>query len=261
MDIFISELWPRYAPMRNVSLLLCAKPGAVHPWKDLAFKSKREIIMTFSIEMFFLVHENCFFYLWENPEDKYITAESLYICFIHSRVLFEDVNSVSLFPKPQVVCPCGLPPSPLPPTHTGEIAIEGKEIQERTRTKMQYAHRKTGKDKQFCWREWVGKDPKIIRGRELLVLYKSFNTLWDMGPKREKLIVPIWGYIVDFGMGLSYRPASLYVDWRARTRIPMPESTFSPQSGTMNLTSGQSHLFNIWRSSSESQLKPSCVVQ
>ena len=129
--------------------------------------------MKFSIELFYLVHENYLFYLWEQPEDKYITAESLYICFIHSRGLFEDVNSVSLFPKPQVVCPCGLPPPP-PHTHRRNFAM-GKKFKSERELRCSTHTGKIGKDKQYCWRERVGKDPKIKRRRESLVLYKSLR--------------------------------------------------------------------------------------
>jgi hypothetical protein len=45
------------------------------------------------------------------------------------------------------------------------------------------------------------------------------------------------GNIIDSVIGLSQWPAIAYVAWRAGTiDNPMPESTLSPQSGTMNLT-------------------------
>ncbi len=40
------------------------------------------------------------------------------------------------------------------------------------------------------------------------------------------------GYIVDSGIGFLYRPASL--SCRTGGDNPMPESTLSPQSGTIN---------------------------
>jgi hypothetical protein len=52
-----------------------------------------------------------------------------------------------------------------------------------------------------------------------------------------KFIVPERGDIVDFGIGLSYRPASL-CSLAGRYDNPMLESTLSPQSGTVNLASG-----------------------
>ncbi len=49
-----------------------------------------------------------------------------------------------------------------------------------------------------------------------------------------KFIVPEWGDEVDFGTGLSFRPANLY-SLAGRCDNPMPGSTLSSQSGTMNL--------------------------
>ncbi len=49
-----------------------------------------------------------------------------------------------------------------------------------------------------------------------------------------KFIVPDWGDKVDYGIGLSYPPTSL-VSLTGRYDNPMPLSTLSPQSGTMNL--------------------------
>jgi hypothetical protein len=40
---------------------------------------------------------------------------------------------------------------------------------------------------------------------------------WFFQCPAAKFIVPDWGNIVDSGLGLSYRPASLYVAWRAGT--------------------------------------------
>jgi hypothetical protein len=42
------------------------------------------------------------------------------------------------------------------------------------------------------------------------------------------------GNIFDFGIGLPYRPASLF-SLAGRSDNPIPELTLSPQSGTMNL--------------------------
>ncbi len=49
-----------------------------------------------------------------------------------------------------------------------------------------------------------------------------------------KFIVPDWGDKVDAGIGLSYLPARLH-GLAGRYDNPMPESTISPQRGTMNL--------------------------
>ncbi len=56
-----------------------------------------------------------------------------------------------------------------------------------------------------------------------------------------KFIVPYWGDNVDYGIGLSYRPATyslLYVAWRAGTYDnPITLSTLSPQSRITNRAS------------------------
>ncbi len=52
-----------------------------------------------------------------------------------------------------------------------------------------------------------------------------------------KFVVPEWEYIVDSGIGLSYRPASL-CSLADRLDNPMPESTLSAKSGTKNLAPG-----------------------
>jgi hypothetical protein len=50
-----------------------------------------------------------------------------------------------------------------------------------------------------------------------------------------EFIVPDWGDKVDFGIELSYRPASLRIRSLAGCDNPMPVSTLFPQSGAMNL--------------------------
>jgi hypothetical protein len=54
-----------------------------------------------------------------------------------------------------------------------------------------------------------------------------------------KFIVPDWGDKVDHGIGLSYRPAAGLHRLEGRYDNPMPESTLSPHSGTMNLATGK----------------------
>ncbi len=49
-----------------------------------------------------------------------------------------------------------------------------------------------------------------------------------------KFLVPAWEDIVDSGIGLSDRPASL-CSLAGQYDNPMQESTISPQSGTKNL--------------------------
>ncbi len=58
---------------------------------------------------------------------------------------------------------------------------------------------------------------------------------WEV--KSIKIYSPWMGDAVDSGIGMSYRPASL-CSLAGRYDNPMPESTLSPQSGTMNLTTG-----------------------
>jgi hypothetical protein len=54
----------------------------------------------------------------------------------------------------------------------------------------------------------------------------------DTKPEAE-FIVPDWGDKVNYGIGLSYRPAKLH-RLAGRHDNPMPVSTLSPQLGTMN---------------------------
>jgi hypothetical protein len=60
----------------------------------------------------------------------------------------------------------------------------------------------------------------------------------DPLPAEAKFIVPDGGDKVDYGLGLSYRPASLMA---GRYDNPMSKSTLSPQSGTKNLATGRPH--------------------
>jgi hypothetical protein len=53
----------------------------------------------------------------------------------------------------------------------------------------------------------------------------------------SKIHSPWLEYIFDSGIGLSYRPASL-CSLAGRYDNPVPELTLSPQSGTMNLSTG-----------------------
>jgi hypothetical protein len=43
MDIFIRELWPRYAPLRYGSLLHYTKPGAAPPEKAFPLRVKGKL--------------------------------------------------------------------------------------------------------------------------------------------------------------------------------------------------------------------------
>jgi hypothetical protein len=56
------------------------------------------------------------------------------------------------------------------------------------------------------------------------------------GFPEAKFLVPDWGYIVDSGIGLSYRSASLYIAWVA-LRQPNAGVDYIPQSGTKNSAS------------------------
>jgi len=52
---------------------------------------------------------------------------------------------------------------------------------------------------------------------------------------RSQMHSPGMEDIVDYGAGLSYRPAGLYIVWRAGTTNPMPEPTLSPQPPSQRL--------------------------
>jgi hypothetical protein len=59
-----------------------------------------------------------------------------------------------------------------------------------------------------------------------------------------KFVVTRKGNIVDSGIGLSYRPASL-CSLAGRYVNPMPESTLSHQSGTTNLATGSGMFYYV----------------
>ncbi len=66
----------------------------------------------------------------------------------------------------------------------------------------------------------------------------SLCSLWPVATRTQttttevKFLVPDWGEIVDYGVGLSYWPAVAFVAWRrAGTYSHMPESTISPSPG------------------------------
>jgi hypothetical protein len=55
---------------------------------------------------------------------------------------------------------------------------------------------------------------------------------------------PLLRDTVDYGIGLTYRPASI-CSLTGQYDNPMSKSTLSPQSGTMNLASGLSSPFRL----------------
>jgi hypothetical protein len=65
--------------------------------------------------------------------------------------------------------------------------------------------------------------------------YIGFQYFWTSRSPVAKFIVPVLGDIVDSGIGLSYRPASLCNPLAGRYNNPMPELILSPPSVTMNL--------------------------
>jgi hypothetical protein len=63
----------------------------------------------------------------------------------------------------------------------------------------------------------------------------QISNLKKNGGSRETILVPDWGYKVDFGTGLSYRPDRLHRLAGGPVRQPYAIVGFIPQSWTMNL--------------------------
>ncbi len=93
----------------------------------------------------------------------------------------------------------------------------------------------------------------LLKGGFFLIFQVLFSTLFQLPPlrfpvsedgieTRGQIRSPWLGTIVDSGIELSYRPASLY-SLSGRYDNPMPESTVSLQSGTRNLAS---ILLRLW---------------
>ncbi len=74
-----------------------------------------------------------------------------------------------------------------------------------------------------------------------MTIFYPPSILWALSWTSSKIHSLWMGDIVDSGIGLLYRPASLF-SLGGRYDNPMPESTLSPQSGTMNLTTGMKDL-------------------
>ncbi len=52
--------------------------------------------------------------------------------------------------------------------------------------------------------------------------------LWRVQNAVAKFIVPGWGEKVDYGIGLSYRPARLHIDWQAGTTTLCRSQLYPP---------------------------------
>ncbi len=76
------------------------------------------------------------------------------------------------------------------------------------------------------------RSPFVRAGRQV-EMYGQSTGYETVDHAVDKFIGPYWGDKVDYGIGLSYRPATL-CSLMVQYNNPMPLSTLSRQSGTMN---------------------------